>query len=79
LCVVADTANCHQPHWDDGDRTPGTKMQDAFNIICFDTYSKIVKVVKVGKTWNQQLQHAVSISLRYDETGVEIPTVLHEN
>lgn len=43
-------------YWNDSDRAVGMKSQDSFNIVTFDTYSKLVKVVRVGNTFDRFLR-----------------------
>lgn len=78
LCVVIDCATNKQDNWNDSDRAANTKNQDCLNMVAFDTYSKIVKVVRVGNEWNQQFQRKVTLTVRYSENGSAIPVVLHD-
>lgn len=78
LCVVIDCATNKQNSWNDSDRAANTKNQDCLNMVAFDTYSKIVKVVRVGNEWNQQFQRKVTLTVRYSENGSTIPVVLHD-
>jgi len=79
LSITTDTATNELPQWNDGDRTTGTKSQDAFNIVGYDTFSKTIRIVKVGKNLNQALQNAIYITIKYDETGVSMPEILNQS
>lgn len=79
LCIVIDCATNKQNNWNDSDRAANTKNQDCLNMVAFDTYSKIVKIIRVGNEWNQQFQRKVTLTVRYSEDGSAIPSVLHNN
>ena len=55
-------------------RVKNTKSQDCFNIIAFDTYDKLVKVVRVGSDTTRQLKQKRVLTYRYapftDAAGV---------
>ena len=78
LSITTDTATDRLPQWQDGDRTLCAKSTDAFNLVGFDSVSKTIRIVKVGKNTNQAMQKALAICISYDETGVNPPTVLCE-
>ena len=54
-----------------GARVRNTKSQDLFNVIAVDTYSKIVKIVRVGADYNLMMQHKDTLCYNY-ETGTLI-------
>ena len=55
-------------------RVKNTKSQDCFNIITFDTYDKLVKVVRVGSDTTRQLKQKRVLAYRYapitDDAGI---------
>jgi len=57
------------------ERVSGTKSQDAFNLIAFDTETKLVKVVRFGSDTTRQLTQKRRLLFRYadytDANGVQ--------
>jgi hypothetical protein len=50
-----------------GLRVAGTKTDDAFNTISFDTKRKLIKVVRVGANINDMMESYNSVVYRYDD------------
>ena len=46
-------------------RTTGTKSQDLFNIISFDTTEHCVKIARIGADYNAMLQHKDTVCFDY--------------
>lgn len=65
LSIVVENAGCSDG-WNDSARVKNTKSQDAFNLIAFDTYSKMVKIVRVGDDRDNFLRHKGTICISYD-------------
>lgn len=54
----------------DIDRTDGTKNQDAFNILTFDTNTELVKVIRVGADRDRSMRHLGTMSIDYNTHSV---------
>jgi hypothetical protein len=54
----------------DIDRTDGTKNQDAFNILTFDTNTELVKVIRVGADRDRSMRHLGTMSINYNTHSV---------
>lgn len=54
----------------DIDRTDGTKNQDAFNILTFDTNTELVKVIRVGADRDRSMRHLGTMSINYNTHNV---------
>lgn len=54
----------------DIDRTDGTKNQDAFNILTFDTNTELVKVIRVGADRDRSMRHLGTMSIDYNTHNV---------
>lgn len=54
----------------DIDRTDGTKNQDAFNILTFDTNTELVKVIRVGADRDISMRHLGTMSIDYNTHSV---------
>lgn len=52
-------------------RVLNTKSQDLFNVLAVDTYSKTIKVIRVGADYNLMMQHKDTMCWNYD-TGTLI-------
>lgn len=48
-----------------GIRVAGTKTEDAFNVITFDTVRKLIKIVRIGANINDKMEEATKIVYRY--------------
>lgn len=71
--------NCathQQVMWNDGDRSGHTNNQDCFNIIGFDTYNKLVKVIRVGCKYDRCMNKKNIMVIHYNETGANAPEVV---
>ena len=71
--------NCathQQTMWNDGDRSGHTNNQDCFNIIGFDTYNKLVKIIRVGCKYDRCMNKKNIMVIHYDETGANAPEVV---
>ena len=55
LCITFENAGCHDA-WGDTARVVGEKSEDSFNIVSIDTYSHLLKIVRVGNDLNRFLQ-----------------------
>lgn len=55
----------------DSNRIVGQKSQDCFNIVSIDTYSKLLKIVRVGNNSDRYLRHKNYLTYDYDN-GVVI-------
>ena len=51
-----------------GIRVVGTKTEDAFNVITFDTARKLVKLVRIGQSINDKMERYQQLSYRYAAT-----------
>lgn len=51
-------------------RTDGTKNQDAFNILTFDTNTELVKVIRVGADRDRSMRHLGTMSINYNTHNV---------
>ena len=54
----------------DIDRTDGTKNQDAFNILTFDTNTELVKIIRVGADRDRSMRHLGTMSINYNTHNV---------
>lgn len=54
----------------DIDRTDGTKNQDAFNILTFDTNTELVKVIRAGADRDRSMRHLGTMSINYNTHSV---------
>ena len=54
----------------DIDRTDGTKNQDTFNILTFDTNTELVKVIRVGADRDRSMRHLGTMSINYNTRNV---------
>lgn len=54
----------------DIDRTDGTKNQDTFNILTFDTNIELVKVIRVGADRDRSMRHLGTMSIDYNTHNV---------
>ena len=46
-CIAFENASLNS-QWNDSVRIRGSKSQDSFNFVTFDTNSKLIKIVRVG-------------------------------
>lgn len=51
-------------------RTDGTKNQDAFNILTFDTNTELVKVIRIGADRDRSMRHLGTMSINYNTHNV---------
>ena len=54
----------------DTERVVGTKSEDAFNVIAFDTDAKTVKIVRIGADRDVYLRPRNAMTIRYDTQQV---------
>lgn len=64
LQIGIETAKCPDT-WGDSERVSGTKTQDCFNLIAFDTRDKLIKIVRIGDDYNRGLYHKGRLVYRY--------------
>ncbi len=62
--IALENAGCNS-QWNDSVRIEGTKSQDSFNFVTFDTNSKLIKVVRVGNNSDRYLRHKNYICYDY--------------
>ena len=65
LSLTFENAWCNTA-WNDSDRVKGTKTQDSFNIVSVDTYSKLIKVVRIGNSCDRYLRSKEYFVYDYD-------------
>lgn len=58
------------------ERVPGHKSEDCFNVVAVDTYTKHVRVARIGCEFNKFLQHAGTMCISYDTTGDKVPQLI---
>lgn len=69
LCVTFENAGCHDA-WGDTARVVGEKSEDSFNIVSIDTYSHLLKIVRVGNDLNRFLQSKQYMCYNYQTNEV---------
>ena len=69
LCVTFENAGCHDA-WGDSARVAGEKSEDSFNIVSVDTYSHLLKIVRVGNDLNRFLQSKQYMCYNYQTNEV---------
>lgn len=62
--IAFENASCNS-QWNDSVRIEGTKSQDSFNFVTFDTNTKLIKVVRVGNNSDRYLRHKNYICYDY--------------
>lgn len=62
--IAFENAGCNS-QWNDSVRIEGTKSQDSFNFVTFDTNSKLIKVIRVGNNSDRYLRHKNYICYDY--------------
>ena len=62
--IAFENAGCNS-QWNDSVRIKGTKSQDSFNFVTFDTNTKLIKVVRVGNNSDRYLRHKNYICYDY--------------
>lgn len=62
--IAFENAGCNS-QWNDSVRIEGTKSQDSFNFVTFDTNTKLIKVVRVGNNSDRYLRHKNYICYDY--------------
>ena len=72
LNLIIDTAGSGSLAQDSAARV-GTRTQDCFNILGIDTYSKLIKVVRIGRDYDRHLRHIGEMCVDY-ENGVVLYT-----
>lgn len=55
--LIIDTASSGGSGAQDADATIGARSQDCFNILGFDVYSKLIKVMRIGRDYDRHLRH----------------------
>lgn len=73
LCIVVENGGIDDG-WNDSTRTEGTKSQDAFNVIAFDIYSSIIKIIRVGDDYDHYMRHKMTLCYDYAQ-GILIKVV----
>ena len=71
--LIIDTACSGNSAAQDAASVVGSRSQDCFNIIGFDTYSKIIKIVRIGRDYDRHLRHIGEMCVDY-ENGVVLYT-----
>lgn len=69
LCVTFENAGCHDV-WGDDARVVGQKSEDSFNFVTVDTYSHLLKIVRVGNDMNRYLQPKKYLCYNYQTDEV---------
>ena len=71
LLILQEPATCDsiQNAWSDTARIPGTRSQDSFSLISFDTYAHTIRLLHIGNEWDQELRHHQALTLDYT-TGI---------
>lgn len=64
LFVTITCASCNDAYGDQA-RIDDTKSQDAFNIIAFDTYSKLIKILRVGANTDSYYRGRNLLTINY--------------
>ena len=64
LSLVFENAQCSD-YWNDSQRVRGQKSQDSFNFVSIDTYSKIIKVIRIGNNTDRYLRPKNTICYNY--------------
>ena len=64
LSLVFENTSCDD-YWGDSKRVRGEKSQDSFNIVSIDTYSKLIKVIRVGNTTDRFLRNKNHLCYNY--------------
>ena len=54
----------------DCNRFVGDKSQDCFNIVAFDTYTEVVKIIRVGADRDYLLRHRGTLTINYKTMAV---------
>lgn len=70
LNLLIDTARYGSSAAQDAAALVGTRTQDCFNILGFDTYSKLIKVVRVGRDYDRHLRHIGEMCVDYENKVV---------
>jgi hypothetical protein len=66
LGIVVDASGVEAGNqWSDTMRTVGDQSEDLFNLVCIDTTSTIVKVIRVGADRDRYLRHKGTITINY--------------
>ena len=63
-CILIDTARLDN-YSTDHQRVAGAKSQDCFNLIGFDTTTKMIKIVRVGNDYDNRLRHIGTLCYNY--------------
>ena len=69
LSLVFENAGLNSA-WNDDNRIEGTRTQDSFNIVTVDTYSKLVKVVRIGCNCDRYLREKKCLVYNYETNTV---------
>lgn len=64
-CVLVTCATASNTYGDQ-DRVRGTKSQDAFNIVAVDTYSKTLRLFRIGADYDRFFRHRFTLCWNYD-------------
>ena len=66
LCIAIDALCCWQSMaYDDADRTVGMPSEDLFNLVTVDTYSKLLKIVRIGSNLDRYLRKKDTLCINY--------------
>ena len=70
LNIIIDTACSGNSAAQDAASIVGSRSQDCFNIIGFDTYSKLIKLVRIGRDYDRHLRHVGEMCVDYSTKQV---------
>lgn len=70
LNLIIDTARSGSSAPQDASGLIGTRAQDCFNILGFDVYSKLIKVVRIGRDYDRHLRHIGEMCVDYSTKQV---------
>ena len=66
LCIAIDALCCWQSMaYDDADRTVGMLSEDLYNLVTVDTYSKLVKIIRIGSNLDRYLRKRDTLCINY--------------
>ena len=57
-------------------RTVGEESEDLFNIVAIDTFTKVIRVARVGSKFDRDLQHQGTMCISYDLSVNSTPVLL---
>lgn len=65
VCIDTCTDEINSVGYSDIARISGTKSQDLFNIISFDTYNKTIKITRIGADYDFMMRHKGTMCWNY--------------